>query len=69
MEIDEIAKKELNFSTELINAYLNIIEYYTRKNSIPSLTYIDEELRNLYEEYLNIFNKEIEEIESKRYYC
>lgn len=65
LEIDEIAKKELNFSTELINAYLNIIEYYTRKNSIPSLTYIDEELRNLYEEYLNIFNKEIEEIESK----
>lgn len=65
LEIDEIAKKELKLSTELTNAYLNIIEYYTRKNNIPSLTYIDEELRNLYEEYLNIFNKEIEEIQSK----
>lgn len=62
--LDTINKKEINISKELQQAYINIIKYYKKIDNIPSLTYIDETLRNLYEKYLEVYNKEIESIKA-----
>lgn len=63
--LDEINKVELSFSEELTRAYMDILDYYKSKNNIPSLLYLDEEILALYNKYLEIYNKEIEEIEEK----
>ena len=63
--IDEINKIDISFSEELTNAYMNILNYYKSNNNIPSLHYLDEEIINLYKNYLEIYNKEIESINEK----
>ena len=67
-EIDgTIKKQELEFSDELTEAYNAIFNYYktfddTPEDNLPSLVYLNNELKGLYENFLNIFNKEISEI-------
>lgn len=63
--ITEITEIDINLSSELIQAYKNIINYYKQKDSIPSLTYLDDEIMNLYKIYINIYNKEIDAIKEK----
>ena len=63
--LNTISKVELDYSEELTKAYSDILEYYKEKNNIPSLLYLDEEILKLYNKYLEIYNKEIEEIEEK----
>ena len=41
----------LELSSELTNAYGNIISYYKLNKKLPSLTYINDDLRVLYEIY------------------
>ena len=64
-DINGITSKKVEFSDELINAYNDIIEYYRRIESIPSLCYLNDEIRDLYEKYIKIYNKEIEDIEER----
>ena len=63
--LNKIEKIDVSYSEDLTKAYNNILEYYKGKNSIPSLGYLDDELKELYEDYLNIYNKEIESIEER----
>lgn len=65
-EINEITSINLDFSKELSDAYNNIINYYRKTNNIPSLSYLDEEIKLLYKEYLKVYNKEIEEIDERQ---
>lgn len=64
-KLNSIEKVELELSYELQNAYNNIIEYYYKNNTIPSLTYLNEEIIELYKKYLEIFNLEIETIQER----
>ncbi|KZX15087.1 AAA-like domain protein [Methanobrevibacter cuticularis] len=62
---DNVQKVDIVLSEELANAYNEIFNYYIGINNIPSLTFLDNNLKNLYEKFLAIFNKEIENIEEK----
>lgn len=62
--IDRIISEEIDISCDLIKAYVDIIKYYKKIDNIPSLTYINEELKELYKKYLEIYNKEIEFIKA-----
>ena len=67
-EIDgTIQKHDVKYSDELTNAYNAIFDYYktfddTPEDNLPSLVYLNEELKELYETFLEIFNREISEI-------
>ena len=67
-EIDgTIKKQDVEYSEELTDAYNSIFEYYktfddTPEDNLPSLVYLNDELKVLYENFLEIFNREIEEI-------
>ena len=62
---DEIQKTDISLSEELTKAYEEIFNYYSSIDNIPSLTFLDKHLKYLYEKFLTIFNKEIEDIEEK----
>ncbi|WP_455644948.1 DNA phosphorothioation-dependent restriction protein DptH [Methanosphaera sp.] len=67
-EKDTISKEEVHYSEELETAYLDIFKYYqnfddSQEDNIPSLVYLNDELRELYRKFLDIYNKEIESIE------
>lgn len=65
---DEIIDFPLNINEELFKKYLCILEYFDKFDEMgyykcPSLTNIDSELEQLYVDFLNLFNKEIESID------
>ena len=62
-DINGINKIYVKYSEELENAYLDILDYYKRNDSTPTLSYINTELEDLYKKYIEIYNKEIEAIE------
>lgn len=57
-----IASISLNLSPELSNAYDELFSYYKEKNNIPSLVYLDDNLKKIYEKIVDVFNKEVSEI-------
>ena len=56
-----IASISLNLSPELSNAYDELFSYYKEKNNIPSLVYLDDNLKKIYEKIVDVFNKEVSE--------
>ena len=57
----------LELSSELTNAYGNIISYYKLNKKLPSLTYINDDLRVLYEIYIQCYIRELNNIEEGSY--
>lgn len=64
INLDEtnIISCELDISSKLKESYSKIIEYYIANNLLPSLTYINNDLKKLYLNFIELYNKEIEEI-------
>lgn len=62
-ELENILKINLDLSEGLFNSYESLIDYFRTLDNIPSLTYMDDKLIELYRNYIEIYNKEIEEIE------
>ena len=66
---DSITDIPLNLSDKINQSYGLILDYYKRFSEYkkglgyPSLSYLDEKLELLYENFLNIYNQEINEIE------
>lgn len=60
-----LIKDELSLSPKLMSAYQNLFDYYNVNNKLPSLTLLNNELVEIYENILEIFNNEIEEIEDR----
>lgn len=63
-----INKKEVHFSEDLEKAYMEILDYYkffddSPEDNLPSLMYLNDKLKKLYKNFIDIFNQEIEEIE------
>ena len=63
-----LRKIDISLSDELENAYMDIIRYYqtfddSPEDNLPSLVYLNDDLKELYETFINIFNREISEIE------
>ncbi len=62
-----LKKVETSFSEDLKNAYINILNYYkdfddSPQDNLPSLYYLNDDLKVLYRNFIDIFNKEISEI-------
>ena len=61
-------KIDLSFSDELQKAYIDILDYYKNyddspEDNLPSLMYLNDDLKALYANFIKIFNKEVAEIE------
>lgn len=73
MNIDgSLRKIDISLNEDLKNAYLNIIKYYqtfddSPEDNLPSLVYLNDDLKELYEEFIFLFNKEISEIEENSF--
>ena len=59
---DELIPKDIVIPPTIQKCYDEIYEYYSLKNNVPSLVYIDDKLRALYKKLLYYFNQEIENI-------
>lgn len=59
---DKLEAVELELDSELKKAYLELLNYYRDNEFIPILTYMGEELKLLCENYIDIFNRCIENI-------
>ena len=63
-EIDgKIKKIDLRLSDDLQSAFNRIITYYQNIDNLPSLVFLDNDLKSLYEEFIEQYNNEIESIE------
>lgn len=65
---NEITKEEVHYSEDLEAAYIAILDYYRNyddspEDNLPSLMYLNSDLKELYQKFINVFNREIEEIE------
>lgn len=63
-----LQKEDVSYSKDLEDAYLDILNYYhdydnSLIDNLPSLFYLNDELKEKYEKFIDIFNKEISEIE------
>lgn len=67
-EDKKIKKQHVVFSEELTTSYNEIINYYktyddTPEDNLPSLMYLNNDLRELYEKFLDVFNNEVLKIQ------
>ena len=60
----DIKKIYLELSDELQSAFDRIIYYYQNIDNLPSLVFLDNDLRLLYEEFIEQYNYEVESIEN-----
>lgn len=66
MEINgKLEIRELEICNELKESYQKIINYYKTKMILPSLAYIDDDLKEILQEYIDIYYTELEKIQYK----
>ena len=58
---------ELNIDENIKIAYYNIISYFRNNNQLPSLTYLNGELRTLFEQFIKLYKERLENIEEGTY--
>lgn len=61
----EVVDLELNF--EVKEAYNNIIKYFNSSSKLPSLTYLNDELENIYKRFIEIYIRELNNISEADY--
>lgn len=61
LDCEDLIEKDIDLPFEMREKYEEIIEYFDMKNTLPSLAYMTDELRSLYVDYLDIYNRLIEE--------
>lgn len=64
---DGLESMNLDLSSELKDAYNEIIRYFSITNKLPSLTYLNDDISNLYAKFIKNYIKELEEIEEGSY--
>lgn len=62
---NSIIKEDIEICSELRDAYYKICDYYNKIDNVPSLVYIDEDLEKLYHNFINIFNEEVGNIDTR----
>ncbi|WP_252238209.1 DNA phosphorothioation-dependent restriction protein DptH [Clostridium sp. VAP51] len=58
---------DLDVNSEVKEAYDNIIKYFNSSNKLPSLTYLNEDLKVLYKNFIKLYIRELNNIEEKEY--
>ena len=64
---DGLEPIDLELSSKVKEAYCNILRYFSLSNKLPSLTYLNEEVRSLYNSFIKIYIKELENISEESY--
>lgn len=59
---DHLEKLDISINDKLKEAYVNILKYFKKENNIPSLVYLNDELKDLFTTFINLYNEEIESI-------
>lgn len=59
---DILTVEDIIIPDTIKNCYNEIFDYYSNKNNIPSLVYLDENLRKIYNKLIHYYNQEIESI-------
>ena len=58
---------DLDLSSDVKKAYCNILEYYRISKKLPSLTYLNDDLKSLYDDFVNAYIKALNNIEEGSY--
>lgn len=64
---DGLENVDLELNDEVKETYNNIIKHFNSSNKLPSLTYLEEDIKNLYSEFIKIYIRELNKIEEKEY--
>lgn len=64
---DGLESVNLELNSELKISYNEIIRYFSISNKLPSLTYLSDELKTLYKNFIKKYIKKLEEIEEGSY--
>jgi DNA phosphorothioation-dependent restriction protein DptH len=58
---------DLDLESSVREAYNNILRYFKLSKKLPSLKYLDEDLKKLYSDFIRVYIKELENIEEGSY--
>lgn len=58
---------DLELNDDVKEAFENIVRYFKTSNKLPSLTYLNEDLKDLYERFIKVYIGELNKIEEKEY--
>ena len=58
---------DIDIDIDIKEAYLGIIAYFKNRKKLPSLSYLSDELRSLYEIFTSLYKKKLEEIVEGEY--
>ena len=58
---------DLELNDDVKEAFENIVRYFKTSNKLPSLTYLNEDLKDLYERFIKVYIRELNKIEEKEY--
>ncbi|MDO4925608.1 MAG: DNA phosphorothioation-dependent restriction protein DptH [Turicibacter sp.] len=64
---DGIEVVEIDLDSEVERTYRNIIDYFKLAKKLPSLSYINDDIRNLYKAFINAYTKALNSIEEGSY--
>lgn len=62
-----LEKIELELNDKVSEAYNDILRYFKVSNKLPSLTYLDEELESIYNNFIKIYINELNSIKEEEY--
>lgn len=64
---DGLESISLDLCQELRSSYNEILKYFSELNKLPSLSYLNDQLKTLYKNFIKIYIKELEAIEEESY--
>ena len=65
--VDGLEAIDLDLNSDVKKAYCNILEYYRVYKKLPSLTYLNDDLKSLYDDFINAYIKALNNIEEGSY--
>ena len=65
--VDGLEAIDLDLNSDVKKAYCNILEYYRISKKLPSLTYLNDDLKSLYDDFVNAYIKALNNIEEGSY--
>lgn len=65
--VDGLEAIDLDLNSDVKKAYCNILEYYRVYKKLPSLTYLNDDLKSLYDDFVNVYIKALNNIEEGSY--
>lgn len=62
-----LEKNEILLYSEVREAYYKILEYYKKSRRLPSLTYLNDDLKSIYKDFINVYLEALNSINEGEY--